>query len=113
MANAHRGDVDLLIGSQTFTLRLTLQALAEMEAAFEVDDLVSLGSRLSTGKLSANDVIRILGPAIRGGGEKRSDGEVAALTPAADLPAIVEAIGRLLVATFGDAPANPILPQDV
>lgn len=113
MANHHRGDVDLVIGAQTFTLRLTLQALAEMEASFGVDDLVALGARLSSGSLSANDLIQILGPAIRGGGgTARSDADIAALMPAAELPSIVEAIARLLAATFGDVSANPILPQD-
>ena len=113
MANAHRGDIDLLIGSQHYTLRLTLQALAEMEAAFGVDDLVALGSRLSAGNLSAKDLIRILGPAVRGGGADKSDRDVAALLPAAELPAIIDTVARLLAATFGVSQANPILPQDV
>ena len=108
MANAHRGDVDLAIGSEIFTLRLTLQSLAEMEAAFGVADLVALGNRLSSGQLSAGDVIRILGPAIRGGGTQKSDAAIAALMPAAHLQDIVAAISALLTATFGEATPNPI-----
>ena len=108
MANAHRGDVDLAIGSEIFTLRFTLQSLAEMEAAFGVADLVALGNRLSSGQLAAGDVIRILGPAMRGGGTQKSDVEIAALMPASHLQDIVAAISALLTATFGEATPNPI-----
>ncbi len=112
MANIHRGDVDLALGSEVFTLRLTLQSLAEIEAAFGVSDLAALGERFAKGHLSARDLIRILAPAMRGGGLKRSDAEIAALIPAAHLPDIVSAISALMLATFGEAPPNPIRPQD-
>ena len=107
MANFHRGDVDLTIGDQTFCLRLTLQSLAEIEAAFGVADLVALGERLSSGRLSAGDLIHILGPAIRGGGILKSDAEIAAMAPAASLADIVAAIGVLLERTFGEPTPNP------
>lgn len=113
MANSHRGDVDLKIGAENFTLRLTLQSLAEIEASFGVSDLVALGERLASGKLSASDLIHILGPAIRGGGLRKSDAEIAALLPAANLADIVTAISHLMLATFGDLSANPIRPQDI
>ena len=112
MANAHRGDVDLTVGGVTRTLRLTLQSLAEMEAAFEVGDLVELGSRLSTGRLSAGDLIRIVGPAMRGGGSTLCDAEIAALLPASELETILASVVRLLGATFGGPPENPTQPQD-
>ena len=107
MANLHRGDVDLTIGADTFRLRLTLQSLAEIEAAFGVSDLIALGERLSSGRLSASDLIHILGPAIRGGGILKSDTEIAALVPAASLAAVIAAIGALLELTFGESAPNP------
>ena len=108
MANSYRGDVDLELQGQTFTLRLTLQSLAEMEGAFDVDSLPALGERLASGRLSAADLIRILGPAIRGGGVEKSDHEIARLLPASGLAEIMSAVARLMETTFGEAEPNPI-----
>jgi len=112
MANRHRGEVDLALDGKTHALRLTLQALAEMEAAFAVEDLASLAERLSRGRLSAADLIRILGPALRGGGLAKSDAEIAAMLPAAALPQLIAAATAVLEATFGEAEENPPTPQE-
>jgi len=104
MANHHRGDVDLILPGGALTLRLTLGALAEIEAAFGVADLAALGQRLEAGRLSARDLIPILGAAARGAGHGLSDAEFAARVGAADLPACIAALGRLFSLTFGEAP---------
>ncbi len=110
MANRHRGDVDLLLGDERLTLRLTLNALAELESAFAVADLSALGSRFQSGRLSARDLIAMLGAAVRGGGASLTDAEIATSVTASDLPAATDAIARLFAATFGEAP-NPPVPQ--
>ena len=66
MANFHRGDVDLVLGERVFTLRLTLQSLAEIEAAFALADLGGLGERFGTGRIAAKDLVILLGAAVRG-----------------------------------------------
>lgn len=107
MANLHRGETTLDLADMSYPLRLTLQSLAEMEAAFAVDDLASLAERLSRGRLAATDLIRILGPALRGGGLQKSDAEIAMLLPAAALPQLVTAAAKVLETTFGDDAPNP------
>ena len=102
MANVHRGDVDLALASGPLTLRLTLGALAEVEQAFGVADLTALGERLKAGRLSARDLILILGAAARGGGNRLSDAEFAARVTAADLHACIAALADLFRLTFGD-----------
>lgn len=102
MANRHRGDVDLDLLSGPLTLRLTLGALAEVEQAFGVADLTALGERLKAGRLSARDLILILGAAARGGGHRLDNAAFAARVTAADLPACITALGDLFLLTFGE-----------
>ena len=103
MVNWHRGEIDAVLGGKTYTLCLTLGALAELEAAFGVDDLTALAGRFETGALSARDLLRIIGCGIRGGGNALSNDEVASLTVSEGLHGYASIAARLLAATFGQA----------
>jgi hypothetical protein len=105
MPNTHRGEISAQLGGRSFTLCLTLGALAELEAAFGAEDLLALAARFESGRLSARDAIRILGAGLRGGGAAISDEEVAALP--GDLAGHLDLVARLLSATFGAAEAAP------
>ena len=115
MPNLHRGDVALQLGAARYTLCLTLGALAELEAAFGVDDLTALAERFGSGRLSSRDLLTLLAVALRGGGHPLGDAEVAALPLLDGIEPVARAIADLLVATFGAAegplPANPPGPQ--
>jgi hypothetical protein len=111
MANSRRGEVAATIAGRRYTLCLTLGALAELEGAFAVDDLSALADRFASGRLSAGDVVKLLGAGLRGGGHPFSDGDVAAL-PASSLEDGMNAVAALLAATFGNPPPNPREPQD-
>ncbi|MBX3537386.1 MAG: gene transfer agent family protein [Chelatococcus sp.] len=106
-ANRHRGEVEARLGGECQVLCLTLGALAELETAFGAEDLAALGQRLSEGRLSARDIIRILGAGLRGAGTTLSDAEVAGLPVASDLDAYARAVADLLAAAFGMANSNP------
>ena len=99
MPNRYRGEVSAELGGRSFTLCLTLGALAELESAFGADDLNALAARFESGRLSAKDAIRILGAGIRGGGTAMRDEEVAALP--GRLSHHLDVVARLLAATFG------------
>ena len=60
MVNRHRGEVAAKLDGRDWTLCLTLGALAELEAAFEADNLSDLIARFSTGRLAAHDMQRII-----------------------------------------------------
>ena len=51
MPNRRRGEVALQLGDTRYTLCLTLGALAELEDAFGVQDLMALAERFGTGRL--------------------------------------------------------------
>src|SRR4051812_19018993 len=80
MPNKHRGEIGAALGGRTRTLVLTLGALAELESAFGAADLVALAERFGSGRLSARDLVRIIGAGLRGAGESLTDEEVAAMT---------------------------------
>jgi len=111
MPNRRRGEVSIEIDGRPYRLCLTLGALAELEDALGVPDLPALGQRLSGGSLRGRDLVTLLAIGLRGGGHALSDAEVAALPLAGGLDPVLEAIGEMLAAAFGDAPANPPRPQ--
>lgn len=114
MPNRHRGEIAAELGGRTYTLCLTLGALAELEAAFGVDGLVGLAERFEAGRFSARDAVRIIGAGLRGAGHQLSDEEVAALPSPDGAAGYVRILAELLAVTFGageggagPAPANP------
>ncbi|QDM16579.1 gene transfer agent family protein [Tardiphaga sp. vice352] len=100
MPNSHRGEIEAVLGGRRHTLVLTLGALAELEAAFGAGDLVALTERFGSGKLSARDLIRILGAGLRGAGEAIGDDEVAAMTAVGGAAGFVGIAAELIAATF-------------
>ncbi|MDP4004157.1 gene transfer agent family protein [Methylobacterium sp. NEAU K] len=109
MANRIRGEVPLDLAGQRYTLCLTLGALAELEGALRAGDLVGLAERFDAGRVSARDLIALLGAALRGGGHALDDAAVARLPLAGGLEAVSAALAEVLAAAFGEAPGpeNP------
>lgn len=102
MPNIHRGEIAAEIGGRRRTLVLTLGALAELEAAFGAADLVALAERFGAGRLSARDLVRIIGAGLRGAGEAVSDDEVAAMPADGGAGGYVRIAAELIAATFDD-----------
>ncbi len=100
MANRRRGEIAAALDGRERTLCLTLGALAELEASFGAEDLVSLAARFESGRLSARDIIRIIGCGLRGAGEAISDDEVAALRTEGGAAGFARIAAELIRATF-------------
>jgi hypothetical protein len=105
MPNHHRGEIEADIGGRKRTLVLTLGALAELEAAFGEGDLVALAERFGNGRMSARDLIRIVGAGLRGAGEGVTDAEVAAMTVPDGAAGYVRIAASLIETTFGKTDA--------
>ena len=106
MPNKYRGEIDAQLGGRQRTLVLTLGALAELESAFGADDLVALAERFGTGRLSARDLIRIIGAGLRGAGEAVTDDEVAAMAAEGGVAGFVKIAAELIAATFDGGAAR-------
>lgn len=109
-ANARRGEVAAILDGREMRLRLTLGALAELESAFAAEDLGALVARFSTGKLSATDMVRVIGAGLRGAGATATDDEVAAMHCEDGAAGYARIVSDLLTLTFGrreEHAANP------
>jgi Phage tail tube protein, GTA-gp10 len=97
--NRARGEVLLTIDGRARKLCVTLGALAELEAAFDVISLTQLSERLA--QLTASDLIIVLAALTAGGGEAASTAELARarIDPRQAANAVAEAFS----AAFADA----------
>lgn len=68
MANPWEGEVAIRLEGERHVMRLTLGALAELEASMEADSLVALVERFEAGAFSSRDVLALIVAGLRGGG---------------------------------------------
>ncbi|WP_197915850.1 gene transfer agent family protein [Thiosulfatihalobacter marinus] len=68
MANPWAGEAELVIDGERRRLKLTLGALAELEAGLGADTLVALVERFEAGGFSSRDVLALIVAGLRGGG---------------------------------------------
>jgi hypothetical protein len=101
IANRRRGEIAAELDGKPYRLCLTLGALAELEAAYSADDLGALVERFARGKLSALDMIRIIGAGLRGAGNAVADDEVGAMRVDGGAAGFAAIVSDLLTTTFG------------
>ncbi|EFL88961.1 gene transfer agent family protein [Ahrensia sp. R2A130] len=102
MVNRHRGEIPARLDGRDWTMCLTLGALAELEAAFEADDLQTLAERFSKGKLRARDLSRIITAGLRGAGHLVELEEVEQMQADGGAIGFARLAGELLQVTFGE-----------
>ena len=68
MVNPWAGEVELVLDGERHVLKLTLGALAELEAALDTGSLVELVARFENGAFSSRDVLALIVAGLRGGG---------------------------------------------
>jgi len=78
MANPQRGEVTIRVNGEERVMRLTLGALAELEARMQATSLLGLAEKFETGGVSASELIALIAAGIRGGGGVVSEEELAA-----------------------------------
>lgn len=104
--NPHRGEVALTIDGERHRLRLTLGALAELEAAVGAQSLSDMVERFESGAFRSRDLIALLGAGLRACGWQGTDADLAE----ADIeggPIVAARVGaRLLALAFQGADAT-------
>ncbi|MGS4944235.1 gene transfer agent family protein [Meridianimarinicoccus sp. RP-17] len=100
MGNPWAGEVCLTIDGQAHRLKLTLGALAELEAALEQDTLVDLVTRFESGACSSRDVLALIVAGLRGGGWQGDPGDLMTAEIAGGPMAAAQAAAHLLVRAF-------------
>lgn len=100
MANPFRGEVELVIDGEPRVMRLTLGALAELEARLKADSLMEMIARFETGGFRVRDLVALVVAGLNGGGWRVSEAEFLARRIDGGPVAAAQAAARLLKLTF-------------
>ncbi|MEO0772889.1 MAG: gene transfer agent family protein [Pseudomonadota bacterium] len=100
MANPWAGEVALVLNGERHVLKLTLGALAEMEAALETGSLVDLVARFEGGAFSSRDVLALIVAGLRGGGWRGSAGDLISADIEGGLTGAARVAAELLARAF-------------
>jgi len=101
-----RGEFAVVLGGETFVLRPTFKALAEMEQRAGCG-LLALANRFHQQVFTLRDMLAVLGPGIAAGGRTPPD-NLGELVVAANVIDVAAACARFLVlALTGGRPAAP------
>jgi len=100
LCNGRRGEITATLGGREWRMCLTLGALAELEEALGEPDLVALAERFERGRMSARELVAIIGAGLRGAGHDIGDDAVAGLAAENGVRDYVEIAVRLLAAAF-------------
>ncbi|WP_113911736.1 gene transfer agent family protein [Roseovarius dicentrarchi] len=100
MANPWAGEVAVVIDGERRVLKLTLGALAELEAGLSAGSLVDLVERFEAGGFSTRDVLALIVAGLRGGGWQGSAGDLIAAEIEGGPLAAARAAAELLARAF-------------
>ena len=100
MANPHAGEVALVVDGERHVLKLTLGALAELEAQLQADSLPALVERFEAGAFAARDVLALVCAGLRGGGWQGVPGDLARAEIEGGPLEAARVAARLLVLAF-------------
>jgi hypothetical protein len=100
MANPWAGEVELVIDNERHVLKLTLGALAELEATLATGTLVELVERFEAGAFSSRDVAALVVAGLRGGGRDFSASDLLTADIEGGPLAAARAAAKLLVHAF-------------
>jgi hypothetical protein len=106
MANPWTGEVALVVDGRRHVLKLTLGALAELEAELEAETLVALIERFESGAFGTRDVLALVVAGMRGGGWRGSAADLLSAEIEGGPAMAARVAGQLLARAFAlpDAP---------
>lgn len=107
MANPWRGEVVLSVDGEPRVMRLTLGALAELEARLESSSLLELIGRFETGSFRVADLVALLVAGLGGGGWRVDEVQLLASRIDGGPLAAAQAAARLLKLTFSVPADDP------
>ncbi|MEO0426516.1 MAG: GTA-gp10 family protein [Pseudomonadota bacterium] len=102
--NPARGEVSLVVDGVPRRLRLTLGALAALEARLKAGSLLALAERFETGAVRAEDLTALLAAGLAGAGDPMDEGALAEAEIEGGAAAAIKAGMALLARSFGASP---------
>jgi hypothetical protein len=99
-ANPWAGEVAIWLDGQRHLAKLTLGALAELEAALEVGTLMELIERFEEQRFSTRDVLALIVAGLRGGGWQGTAADLRCVEIGGGPVAAAQAAAELLARAF-------------
>ena len=100
MANVWAGEVEVTLDGVPHVARLTLGALAELEAELGTGSLIELAERFESGRYAARDVMRLIVAGLRGGGWRGTAADLEAVEIGGGPMGAVRVAAELLARAF-------------
>lgn len=104
MVNPFAGEVALEVNGESYRCKLTLGALAELEAALGAESLVDLVRRFEGGAFSSADVLAVVVAGLRGGGWPGQAADLMTAEIAGGPVAAAKAAALMLARAFAPTP---------
>ena len=95
MTNPLKGEIQLNIGGTEYKARLTVDAIMSIETQVGCG-ILKLAQRMSEGDIRVSDIIAVLTPALRGGGQNIQAKDVGNIVAEAGIVECTTAIANLL-----------------
>ena len=102
MTNPMRGELNLNLGGVDYKSRLTLNAIMEIEQATGVG-IIKLATDMGEGNISVTNLIAVLLPALRGGGNDFDIKDVMKIAENAGIIPVTKAVAELLALSLSDS----------
>lgn len=100
MVNPYSGEVAITLDGVRHVAKLTLGALAELEASLQTESLVEMVERFEGGRFSSRDVLALIVAGLRGGGWQGSVADLRCVEIGGGPVAAARAAAELLARAF-------------
>jgi len=113
MTNPLKGEIEIELGSETYKARLTIDAIVSIEQAVGCG-IIKLATKMSEGDISVSDMMAVLLPALRGGGNDFTQKDISKIIQQAGIVSATTAVANLIttVLTVDDGETDEKKPQE-
>ncbi|MEI6573831.1 MAG: gene transfer agent family protein [Alphaproteobacteria bacterium] len=111
MENPKRGEIEAVLGGRAVRLCLTFGALASLEKRLNIENISELTARFSEGRFSTQDLLVVILAGLEACREPMTEAELRDLDLKENWAALLDAVARLLIATFGEEDARTPSPR--
>ncbi len=101
MANPLKGEITVQLADKDYKCRLTVDAIMQIEDACDCG-VIKLATKMSEGDIRLNEIINVLTPALRGGGNDLQRKDVVNIVQEAGIVKATAAVANLLAKSLTD-----------
>ena len=99
MTNPLKGEIEIELAGQTYKARLTIDAIVSIEQAVGCG-IIKLATKMSEGDISVGDMMAVLLPALRGGGNDFQAKDVQKLIQDSGIVKATQVVATLLTSVL-------------